>query len=115
MRLCHLNRQQIASFRDKTITIIDLETLSQTIFDTQEFPQIVAWGGDNTIYYSSITPVRDLMADLTVDEKDELLALDEFIFDLGSLTSNSASIHRLNLINDTDETIYETDLMLSDN
>ena len=63
------NRQQIASFRDKTVTIIDLETFSQTTFDTQEFLQIVAWGGDNTIYYSSITPVRDLMADLTVDEK----------------------------------------------
>jgi WD40 repeat protein len=103
------DHKKLAIISGETITVLDLETFDRTSFELHLSPQIVTWGENNSIYYTTVAPTRDLLAELTVEERDALLTLNQFIFDYEPLTSNLVSIHQLDLTDGTEHVIYQSE------
>jgi hypothetical protein len=103
------DRTQIATVDDENITLIHLATQEESVLETEHTPEMVAWGANEDIFYTSVNYGPDFRDEMTDEEREILLEQNDYILDMGSLTSNIAAIHRIDIASGLEETIYQTE------
>jgi hypothetical protein len=103
------DRMQLAA-RDiqGSLLIIDLATGQRQTLSPLAVPDLLGWGGDGKIFYSTITQLRDLFDGLTESEKQIMRKMDSNDQDL-FLPYNEVTIHELDIVSGADRVVYQTE------
>jgi hypothetical protein len=94
------------------IVILDLASKEYTTFETDSYPSLLGWGGNDVIFYTSTESIRDLYDDLSDEEK--LRFKNQVDSDLDTnlppyLPYNQVYIHQLNLSDGSEQVIYQAE------
>jgi hypothetical protein len=95
-----------------SIAILDLASQEATTVETDSEPSLLAWGGNDVIFYSSGESLRDLYEELSDEEKEKFK--DKVGNELDPywpphLSYNQVSIHQLNLADGSEQIVYQAE------
>jgi hypothetical protein len=94
------------------IVIFELASKEYTAFETDSYPSLLGWGGNDVIFYTSTESIRDLYDDLSDEEKQRFKNQIESDLDTNMppyLPYNQVYIHQLNLSDGSERVIYQAD------
>lgn len=94
-----------------SLVLIDLATGHVTDMPTIEQPDLIAWGADGSVYYSTRTPSRDITAGMSETDRallTEVLGCPPVPLE-GCVTGYTVSVQRLDLVTGTETTRFTGD------